>query len=216
MLRRPIWIFDLDNTLHNADVHVFPAINRAMTLYMMQELQLDEHEANHLRQHYWRRYGATLHGLIRHHGTHPDHFLYHTHQFDNLPAMLVADAKLHHTLAHLPGRKLLFTNGPASYAVTVISSLGIAHLFDDLIATEHVGYLAKPDPLAFRRALQRHQLRPVDCIMVEDSLVNLRTAKRLGMQTIWLTRSCRRPAGIDWRISRITDLSRLSVVRPIK
>ena len=25
------WIFDLDNTLHNATVHIFPRINRAMT-----------------------------------------------------------------------------------------------------------------------------------------------------------------------------------------
>jgi len=25
------WIFDLDNTLHNARPHIFPHINRAMT-----------------------------------------------------------------------------------------------------------------------------------------------------------------------------------------
>ncbi len=63
------WIFDLDNTLHNATPHIFPHINRSMTAYLQEHLQLDEAEANDLRMHYWQRYGATLSGLIRHHGT---------------------------------------------------------------------------------------------------------------------------------------------------
>jgi putative hydrolase of the HAD superfamily len=25
----PVWIFDLDNTLHDADPHIFPHLNRA-------------------------------------------------------------------------------------------------------------------------------------------------------------------------------------------
>jgi FMN phosphatase YigB (HAD superfamily) len=36
------WIFDLDNTLHNASPHIFPHINRAMNAYLQQHLQLDE------------------------------------------------------------------------------------------------------------------------------------------------------------------------------
>ena len=30
----PLWIFDLDNTLHDARPHIFPQINRAMTEYI--------------------------------------------------------------------------------------------------------------------------------------------------------------------------------------
>ena len=33
------WIFDLDNTLHNATPHIFPHINRAMTAYLQQRLE---------------------------------------------------------------------------------------------------------------------------------------------------------------------------------
>ncbi|MDP3678865.1 MAG: pyrimidine 5'-nucleotidase, partial [Methylotenera sp.] len=62
-----IWIFDLDDTLHNASVHIFPVMNRAMTRYMMEALDLDEPAAHSMRQHYWRIYGATLKGLMRHH-----------------------------------------------------------------------------------------------------------------------------------------------------
>ena len=59
------WIFDLDNTLHNATAHIFPRINRAMTQYVQTHLNLSEEDANALRHTYWRRYGATILGLIR-------------------------------------------------------------------------------------------------------------------------------------------------------
>ena len=56
----PIWIFDLDNTLHHASAAIFPHLNRQMTAYLMRHLALDETEANALRVRYWRAYGATL------------------------------------------------------------------------------------------------------------------------------------------------------------
>lgn len=90
----PVWLFDLDNTLHNASPHIFPHINRSMTAYLMQHLELDEPAANRLRVDYWRRYGATLLGLMRHHGTDPRHFLHDTHQFPDLARMVVFDNAL--------------------------------------------------------------------------------------------------------------------------
>ena len=65
----PTWLFDLDNTLHDASPHIFPQINRAMRDYIERHLGLDRQAANQIRQHYWERYGATLLGLIRHHPT---------------------------------------------------------------------------------------------------------------------------------------------------
>ena len=106
------WIFDLDNTLHNATPHIFPHINQAMTSYLQTHLGLDEHAAGALRRHYWMRYGATLIGLMRHHGTDPDHFLRETHRFDDLEAMVIRGPLLRRVLARLPGRKFVFSNAP--------------------------------------------------------------------------------------------------------
>jgi putative hydrolase of the HAD superfamily len=50
MMVGPVWIFDLDNTLHNATPHIFPHINRSMTAYLQEHLQLDEDAANALRR----------------------------------------------------------------------------------------------------------------------------------------------------------------------
>ena len=32
-----VWLFDLDNTLHNATPHIFPHINRSMRQYIEQQ-----------------------------------------------------------------------------------------------------------------------------------------------------------------------------------
>ena len=39
-MRRPAktWLFDLDNTLHQATPHIFPHINRSMTEYIERHL----------------------------------------------------------------------------------------------------------------------------------------------------------------------------------
>ena len=60
-----------------------------MVAYIHEHLGVDRDEATRIRQDYWQRYGATLLGLVRHHGTDPQHFLWHTHQFPDLKHMLV-------------------------------------------------------------------------------------------------------------------------------
>ena len=91
------WIFDLDNTLHNATPHIFPHMDEAMTRYVQTALGLPRDEANALRREYWQRYGATLLGLMRVHGTDPRHFLHETHQFPDLDRMLVREPLLRST-----------------------------------------------------------------------------------------------------------------------
>ena len=201
-----VWIFDLDNTLHDATPHVFPHINRSMTAYLQQHLQLDEAAANELRVHYWQRYGATLSGLMRHHGTDPDHFLYHTHQFPQLERMVVRAPRLRAVLRSLPGKKVVFSNAPRHYALAVLKLLKVADLFDDVIAVEHTRYRPKPDFYGFRHVMRRHRVRASHCVMVEDSLENLQAAKRLGMQTVWVNAGNRYPVCVDVKISDIVQL----------
>lgn len=200
------WIFDLDNTLHNATPHIFPHINRSMTVYLQQHLQLDEAEANALRMHYWQRYGATLSGLMRHHGTDPAHFLWHTHQFPELERMVLREPRLRHVLKNLPGRKVVFSNAPQHYAQAVLKLLRVADLFDDVMAVEQARYRPKPDSFGFLRLLRRHRVAAAQCVMVEDSLGNLQTAKRLGMRTVWVNAGNKSAPCVDVKISDVMQL----------
>jgi len=200
------WLFDLDDTLHDASAHIFPHISRSMTAYICQHLCVDEGEATRLRQTYWARYGATLLGLIRHHGTDPAHFLHHTHQIPGLQRIVSAERGLKAVLARLPGRKIVFSNAPLEYAQAVLAIIGIRRCFDAVYSIEQLRYQPKPALAAFRRLLRAEGLAARSCIMVEDTLCNLKSAKRLGMKTVWVSTSTRRPPYADVRLASVLEL----------
>jgi putative hydrolase of the HAD superfamily len=206
----PTWIFDLDNTLHDAVPHIMPHINRSMTAYVQEHLALDEAAAAALRVNYWRSYGATLLGLMRHHGTDPDHFLWHTHQFPALERMVVAERGARDALARLRGRKIVFSNAPAHYAHSVLDILGMATLFDAVYTIEHTRFRPKPDPAGFRRLLAAERVVAARTIMVDDTLANLRAARRLGLATVWVSRQPRTPAYVDAKVRSVRELPRLA------
>jgi putative hydrolase of the HAD superfamily len=205
----PTWIFDLDNTLHDADPHIFPHLNRSMTAYLETHLGIGRDDANSVRMEYWRRYGATLLGLIRHHDVDPNHFLRETHCFPELGRMVLRHPLLRSVLTRLPGRKLVFSNSPVHYSIAVLGILRVADLFDDVFSIEHTGYRPKPDRRGFLRLLRKHRLRPRRCVMVEDSLINLKTAKRLGMRTVWVGAAAKAPAHVDVSIRHVAQLPRM-------
>lgn len=202
------WIFDLDNTLHDARAHIFPQMNRAMTAYVQNALGLDEEAAGALRVQYWRRYGATLLGLMRHHGTDPRHFLMETHRFPQLESILRKEPGLRQALKRLRGRRIVFSNAPAHYARAVLKALRIADLFEDVFSIEQTRFRPKPDAYGFLRLLRRNRLAPGQCIMVEDTLDNLRTAKKLGMRTVWVSRAHNAPGYVDVTVRSIRGLAR--------
>lgn len=210
MAKAPVWVFDLDDTLHHATPHIFPHINRAMTAYIERHLSLDYAEATALRQHYWQRYGATLLGLIRHHGIDPNHFLAETHNFENLGSLIITAPALAHTLKQLPGRRIIFSNAPRTYTHDVLALTGLLPLFDAIYTVESFGFQPKPLRSGFLKLLQKERIQPSQAIMIEDSLPNLVMAKRLGMDTLWITRSLRNSPWVDHKLRNITDLRYLA------
>ena len=204
------WIFDLDNTLHDATRYIMPHINRSMTAYVQEQLALDEGAAAALRIEYWQRYGATLLGLMRHHATDPHHFLWRTHQFPDLSRMVVVERGARHALRKLRGRKIIFSNAPAHYVHAVLGELGIATLFDAVYAIEHTRFRPKPDRAGFHRLLAAERLIPTRAVLVDDTLVNLQAARRLGLGTVWVSRQPGAPSYVDAKIRTVRELPRLA------
>ena len=206
-----VWIFDLDDTLHDASAQIFPQLNRAMTEYIMDKLKLEEPEAFRLRQHYWRIYGATLKGLMRHHRVDPYHFLDKTHQLMELPQMVIKTKRLRHFLQRLPGRKIIFTNAPMSYAERVLDLLGIEDLFEVVFSVESARLHPKPSIRGFKHVLSEIGVKASDCIMVEDNAEALKTAKRMGMKTVLISKALGKPSYVDRRISNVLALTHIIV-----
>jgi putative hydrolase of the HAD superfamily len=188
--RRPVFFFDLDDTLHDASHAIFRQIDRRMTDYVERHLEVDRDEANRLRTLYWRRYGATLLGLVRHHAIDPAHFLRETHDFD-VAALVRAERGLTRLFARLPGRKVLLTNAPMAYASAVLRALAVHRHFRARYTIEkmrlHGTFRPKPSRMMLRAMLARERVRAADAVLVEDSTANLKSARALGFRTVLMT-----------------------------
>jgi putative hydrolase of the HAD superfamily len=189
---RRVWFFDLDNTLHDASHAAFGPTNRAMTEYIVEHLGLPFDAASSLRQHYWHHYGATLLGLVRHHGVRASHFLEQTHRLPGLEDRLRTSAPDRAALKRLRGRKYILTNAPRDYALRVLDALRLTHLFDGILCVEDMRMFGqhrpKPDARMFRHVAARLKVPLARCVLVEDTLAHQKSAHALGMRTVWMRR----------------------------
>jgi putative hydrolase of the HAD superfamily len=209
---RRVWIFDLDNTLHDARARIFPSMHGQINAFLKRNFGVDEDGANAMRERFWRTYGTTLNGLMRHHGVHPRRFLAETHVFPELADLVVHENALKHALERLGGTKLVFSNAPRHYVGQVLKAIGLARYFDAVYAIEDARYRGKPALHGFHFLLRKHNLDPHRCAFVDDMLDNLRTAHRLGMSTVWVSPTRRRVPFVDIRIASVTELP--SRIRP--
>ena len=205
---RRVWIFDLDNTLHDAQARIFPSMHGQINEYLKRHFGVDDAGANAMRQTFWQRYGTTLNGLMRHHGEDPARFLAETHVFPELADMVLHENALRHALARLGGKKIIFSNAPRHYVERVLRALGVERFFDAVYTIEDTGYRGKPALRGFQVLLRKHDLDPHRCAFVDDILENLRTAHRLGMSTVWVSRSRRRVPFVDLRVGSVVELPR--------
>lgn len=193
-------LFDLDNTLYSADRELFSLIDVRINRFMVEEAGIAPPEVDDLRRDYWQRYGVTLQGLIRHHAVDPEAYLDYVHDVD-VASRLDPDPGLRRCLQQLTQRKVVFTNGSRAHALRVLDRLEITDQFEAIFDIRVASYLPKPFVDPYHKVLDALGLKARHCIMVEDSLANLRTAKELGMGTILVGDSLSAPY-VDARISR--------------
>lgn len=206
-----VWIFDLDNTLHDARPAIFPEMHRQINEYVQRRFDVDAAGANDIRRNFWQAYGTTLKGLMRHYGEDPHRYLRETHVFPELASLVVRENALKHAFARLGGRKLVFSNAPRHYVEGVLRVLGYRRYFDAVYTIESTRFQPKPALQGFRMLLRAHDLAPHRCAMVDDMLENLRTAKRLGMSTVWVSpERARRAPYVDLRVASVSELPRLA------
>ncbi|MCF7520873.1 pyrimidine 5'-nucleotidase [Neisseria sp. ZJ106] len=208
-----VWLFDLDNTLHHADAGIFRLINRAMTDYLADSLNLPHRKASQLREDYWHRYGATLAGLRLHH---PEidimAFLRASHPMPQLLAALQPMPDTAKTLSALSGRKAVFSNGPSFYVDGLLRALRLDTFFERSFGTDTFGLLYKPNPQAYLEVCRQWSVAPQQCVMVDDSAANLRTAKDLGMMTVWFGKGAHKLPFVDYAAADMRELAAFKAV----
>ena len=182
-----VWLFDLDNTLHDASRGIFTQINVAMQRAVATMIDCDLETADYLRVRYWKKYGATVIGMVRHHDVDAREFLRLSHDFD-IRSRVHAEGGLARKLARVPGRKILLTNAPETYARQVLDTLGVLPQFEALWAIDHMSLQGrirpKPSLALMKQVLARLDVPADSVVLVEDTLRNLKSAHQLGMRTV--------------------------------
>jgi len=179
----PTWVFDLDNTLYPAASGLFQEVDRRIHRFMVERLGLSPDEVPRLRSRYKRAYGATLGGLMAHHGVDPQEYLRYVHDVP-LERHLGPDPGLRGDLEALDGAKVVFTNGSVEHTRRVLGRLGVGSLFEAVFDIAFMDYVPKPRPHGYRKLLEALAVPADRCVLVDDLEENLDTGRALGMVTV--------------------------------
>jgi putative hydrolase of the HAD superfamily len=207
-------LFDLDETLYPREAGLLKEVGRRIQRWLCERLELSWEEAQVLRRDYFVRYGTTLNGLLAERNVDAHDYLVYVHDVP-IERYLDSDLGLAEMLSHLPLRRAIYTNATAEYAQRVLDILGVRDCFERIISIEDVGLQNKIHREAYERALALLGVEGPRCVMVEDTVRNLRAAKALGMATILVTsdgvfeEAAASDAGVDFVINSVLEVEQV-------
>lgn len=176
-------ILDLDDTLYPRGSGVMEEIGQRIQIWLCRELGLTWEQAAALRREYLRDHGTTMAGLMAHQNIDIDGYLDFVHSIA-VEEHLEPDPDLRAMLVRMPLRKVVYTNATSAHGRRVLSALGISDQFERVIGIEDVGLRNKVDPKAYECMLALLGATGEECVMVEDSPLNLGPAKAVSMITV--------------------------------
>ena len=178
------WIFDLDNTLYSGKTKVFEQVDKKMSKYISEKLNISIDEAKKIQKNYFHEYNTTLNGMIKNHKIDANEFLEFVHDIDI--DFLKKDLKLIEEFKRLDGKKFIFTNGSKKHALNVTRRIGIEQYFDDIFDIVESDFVPKPALKPYKKLVEKHKIDPNLCVFVEDIARNLKPAYEMGMKTVWI------------------------------
>jgi len=178
------WLFDLDNTLYSGDTKVFDQVDKKMSLFISDKLNVTVEEAKKIQKNYFQEYNTTLNGMIKNHKIDAQEFLEFVHDVDL--GFLKKNPELQNELANLQGQKFIFTNGSKAHAANVTKRIGIQNIFSGVFDIVDADFFPKPSIVPYKKIIEKYGIDPQYCIFIEDIARNLKPANELGMKTAWI------------------------------
>ncbi len=180
--KKNFWIFDLDNTIYDPNLKIFDQIDLRMKKFISSKLNISHEKAFKIQKKFYKEYGTTLSGLMKHYKIQPNEFLKFVHDVDL--SNLKKCSSLFKEINQLPGRKIIYTNGDQDYAKKVLNSLGVESLFEYILDITKSNFIPKPsiDPLI--TYLKINKIQANSCVYFEDLEKNLENAHKYGITTV--------------------------------
>jgi putative hydrolase of the HAD superfamily len=193
-------VFDVDDTMYDVGTGLTAHRNGGCVFdFMVQKLHFEDHAAAAaVREEYFARYHSTVKALTvaEAEGKLPAGAHFEAAELadwwaENLDfaKYLPPNPTLVDSLRRSPLKLVAFTNAPKRYALRVLEALGVRELFPDerVFSVEDVMPACKPEAAAFDHVLSSVGSTASQCVMIEDSMKNVRAAKAIGMRTVLVT-----------------------------
>ena len=186
--QRDTWVFDLDNTLYPHTSNLFTQVDKKMTEYIMNHLDLDFDSARELQKEYYINHGTTLSGLMKFNNVNPDDFMDNVHAIDYSP--IKRCDVLIKALNNMNVKKYVLTNGTKKHAACVLKRLGLDGAFDGLFGVEDCNFVPKPEAKTYEVFMDKFNVVGNKSVFVEDMPTNLSVPKDLGFKTVYIKTDC--------------------------
>ena len=147
------WLFDLDNTLYSGATKVFDQVDKKMSQFISEKLNVSKEEARKIQKNYFVEYNTTLNGMIRNHKIDANEFLKFVHDIDL--SFLKRDKQLEEQIKKIRGKKIIFTNGSREHAENVTKKLGIDRHFDDVFDIKSADFIPKPSLITYKKIIEK-------------------------------------------------------------
>ena len=175
-------LIDLDNTVYPENSNIFSLIDIRMKSFISKNLNVSLEKSYEIQKKYFMEHGTTLKGLMLHHNINPKPFLSYVHDIDL--SSIQNNPKLIAVLKKYKGKKIIFTNGSQDHAKKVLQRIGIKQYINGIFDIIDAEYIPKPEIVTYKKVLKKFNLIPEKTIMIDDLPINLKTAKKLGINTV--------------------------------
>jgi UMP-CMP kinase len=203
---------DCDDTIYFNDWSTASRLKEKISDFTTKKLGLKPEYAYELYQ----KHGTALRGLLKENlipDNRVEEFLHLVH--DISLEEITRNSELREMFLKIPIRRWIFTASSREHGLRCMKQVGIEDLFEGIIDCRTVNLITKHDEEAFRIAMETAGVSdPKRCMILDDSVQNIQTAKKIGMRTCLVGLKTREIESkeincpeADYSINRLNELS---------
>lgn len=194
-MQNKVLIFDLDATLYDVGDKIEQLCDAKVVRYFADKLKISLEQSEKLISEVRSRYAYDVEALE--HDFPFSKFEFMEDVCDVDVSVLQPDPKLNELLKSLPQPKYILTDSIRRHVHDTLKAIQVdENLFSGVFDAHDMKYTFKYNPESFKLFLQKYNLNAKDCVLFEDSVTNLKTAKKLGFTTVLIRRE--HPADVDF------------------
>ncbi|KAJ2775530.1 suppressor of deletion of TFIIS [Coemansia nantahalensis] len=181
-----VLFLDIDNCLYPPDLGIDKMMKERIYAFG-RENGLDAESVEATCSTYYRDYGLSVRGFIRHHGIDPAAFNEKVDESLPLEAVIATDPALRAMLESVRVRRWAFTNASLQHARRVLRCLGVDDLFEGITSCDYCepDFPCKPERRAYDKAVREARAgAPQQCYFADDSIKNVAAARDLGWTAV--------------------------------